>query len=328
MDTESRTVKLGGYRLTTESVCMDSGRRGQRSIAWYSLALPLILTMSLVGGCSSSPDSIPVPTLPGPNAVTAIGTAHVLQRIEGDTEQACPIDDKGNLLIFTGEASASKDAKKIMAGKTVILPGQEFETGQFKELKDGYNCGGKHYAKAIHLQVPDVTVPATRTISHDYPDMEIDPRLVDADRFSAEIKALQLPKTDNRYQTAQKRGFYAFGKGTDQEFRNQELLVLSRDVDPELLQSLIREPAHPEIYKEEANIPAGKIPVIFSRYTTAQLNGSRERIEKAIKDSNRKVSVTYQLPADILIVTGDLDDRIRAAAEQSEVLTIIPNQKR
>lgn len=126
-----------------------------RNVVRYS-SLFAVALVALAGCSTSGNEELAAPTMKRALAVTSEAAITKLGSIETSKDQLCPVTDKGELLVFSGTAKGPKDGSSLTVNGTTIKPGDKFETGSWQALKDGFDCGGKHYDKAFHVLVEQI----------------------------------------------------------------------------------------------------------------------------------------------------------------------------
>ena len=121
------------------------------------LILGTVLLAFLVG-CSSNSGTLSAPTMEVEQRVHDNAVSSILEKIEVADGQLCPINDRGELLVFCGKAVGPKDGSRIVINGVAIEPGQRFETRSHIPIKEGFTCGGELYENAVHVATKELTV--------------------------------------------------------------------------------------------------------------------------------------------------------------------------
>lgn len=125
----------------------DITRRRMRVIAFVA-ALGLT-------GCSTA---LEAPRLDPEQEWNLAAVSSTLERIDVDEEQVCPVIEPETLIVFSEKATSSDNGATLEVSGVTLEPGSRFETSDLNELDGGYDCGGRHYDKAVHVVFPGVTL--------------------------------------------------------------------------------------------------------------------------------------------------------------------------
>lgn len=101
------------------------------------------------GGCSTAGLTVPHRDFSGFAETVAVRST--LEGIEVFETEACPWIEDHVLLVLSTEASVDADGHTLVSKGDRIAVGDNFETAPPVPLKGGYNCGGRHWDKAVHL---------------------------------------------------------------------------------------------------------------------------------------------------------------------------------
>lgn len=105
--------------------------------------------VALIASCSAS--NLTVPSQGYYGDVDAVSVRSTLAGIEVVDDEACPWIGDHVLLVVSKDASVDPSGPVLLSGGTRIGVGDAFESGPLMELKDGFDCGGKHWDNAVQL---------------------------------------------------------------------------------------------------------------------------------------------------------------------------------
>ncbi|MDO5060142.1 MAG: hypothetical protein Q4D73_00745 [Actinomycetaceae bacterium] len=111
------------------------------------LAAPLVALA--FAGCTQSAEP-KAPYLPGPSELNSIGVFYTIEKIEVTGNDVCAFDKQDRLLVFSEEVKVNPEHNALIFKDSEIPIGVEAIGSDFKELPDGFACGGKTYP-AIHI---------------------------------------------------------------------------------------------------------------------------------------------------------------------------------
>lgn len=111
------------------------------------LAAPMV-ALAFVG-CSQANEP-KAPYLPGPGDLNSIGVFYTIDKIVVEGNDVCAFDKEGHLLVFSEEVKVNAERNALIFKESEVPIGVEAIGTDFKELPDGFSCGGKTYP-AIHI---------------------------------------------------------------------------------------------------------------------------------------------------------------------------------